>query len=86
MAKATSLGDEALRLVGYVETDWCREPWSEGCYDASMGPGTMMKFGPALRVAKAGTTGWKPRLRRCGQDYIEGAVRSANARVLSADR
>lgn len=44
------LGDEALTPVDYAEKDWCEDPWSEGCYGAFMGPGTMTEFGPALRA------------------------------------
>lgn len=79
------LGDEALRPIDYVEKDWCQDPWSEGCYGASMGPGTLSAHGPALRpphgrIHWAGTetaTVWS--------GYIEGAVRSgerAAAEVL----
>jgi monoamine oxidase len=70
------LGDEALRPVDYVEKDWCEDPWSEGCYGASMGPGTMTEFGPSLRLPE-GRIHWAgTETASVWTGYIEGAVRS----------
>jgi monoamine oxidase len=68
-------GPEAAAPVGYEDNDWLLEPYTHG-YVGSMGPGTMTRFGPALRepcgrIHWAGTetaTEWA--------GYIEGAMRS----------
>jgi monoamine oxidase len=33
------LGPEAANPIGYEDNDWTADPWSRGCYGASMGPG-----------------------------------------------
>ena len=70
------LGDDALQPVDYAEKDWCKDRWSEGCYGASMGPGTMTELGPALRVPH-GRVHWAgTETSTVWSGYIEGAVRS----------
>ena len=82
---AEMFGDQALHPIEYVEHDWTKERWTKGSPVAIMRPGTLTRFGPALRqphlrVHWAGTetsTYWT--------GYMDGAVRAgerAAAEVL----
>ena len=82
---AAMFGEQALHPIEYTEQDWTKEQWSTGGPTAIHGPGTMTKYGPAIRrpfgrVHWAGTetsTYWT--------GYMDGAVRSgerAAAEVL----
>ena len=82
---ATMFGEQALHPIEYTEHDWTKEQWSVGGPTAIHGPGTLTKYGPAIRrpfgrVHWAGTetsTYWS--------GYMDGAVRSgerAAAEVL----
>ncbi len=82
---AEMFGPRALRPIEYFEQDWTKEQWSVGGPTAVHGPGTLTKYGPAIRrpfgrVHWAGTetsTYWS--------GYMDGAVRSgerAAAEVL----
>jgi monoamine oxidase len=70
------LGPEGANPIDYEDQDWPSDPWSRGCYGASMGPGVMTTVGrvirqPHGRVHWAGTetsTKW--------MGYVEGAIRS----------
>ncbi len=86
---AKMFGERALHPIEYVEQDWTKEQWSTGGPTAIHGPGTLTKYGPAIRrpfgrVHWAGTetsTYWS--------GYMDGAVRSgerAAAEVLDALR
>ena len=69
-------GPEASNPIAYVEQDWTREEWSQGCYVAHTAPGTITSFGEAIRqpcgrIHWAGTetaTQWT--------GYLEGALES----------
>ncbi|MHB8216091.1 MAG: flavin monoamine oxidase family protein [Candidatus Sulfotelmatobacter sp.] len=80
------LGPEAAHPIDYEDQDWPADPWSRGCYGASMTPGIMTTVGKSIRqphgrIHWAGTetsTKW--------MGYIDGAVRSgerAAAEVLA---
>jgi monoamine oxidase len=86
---AEMFGEQALHPIEYTEQDWTKEQWSVGGPTAIHGPGTLTRFGPAIRrrfgrVHWAGTetsTYWS--------GYMDGAVRSgerAAAEVLDALR
>lgn len=70
------LGPEAAHPIDYEDQDWPSDPWSRGCFGASMGPGVMTTLGkfirePHGRIHWAGTetsTRW--------MGYIDGAIRS----------
>jgi monoamine oxidase len=70
------LGPEAAKPVDYEDQDWPADPWSRGCYGASMTPGIMTTVGKVIRqphgrIHWAGTetsTKW--------MGYIDGAIRS----------
>lgn len=68
-------GPEAADPVGYADNDWLVEPWVHG-YVGSMPPGTMTRFGHALR-APCGRIHWAGSESSVEwQGYIEGALRS----------
>ncbi|HXM66710.1 MAG TPA: flavin monoamine oxidase family protein [Candidatus Acidoferrum sp.] len=80
------LGPEAANPIDYEDQDWPADPWSRGCYGASMTPGIMTTVGKSIRqphgrIHWAGTetsTKW--------MGYIDGAIRSgerAAAEVLA---
>jgi monoamine oxidase len=73
---AEMFGERALHPIEYTEQDWTKEQWTTGGPTAIHRPGTLTKFGPAIRrpfgrVHWAGTetsTYWS--------GYMDGAVRS----------
>jgi monoamine oxidase len=70
------LGPSAAHPIDYEDQDWPADPWSRGCYGASMTPGIMTTVGKSIRqphgrIHWAGTetsTKW--------MGYIDGAIRS----------
>jgi len=72
----TFFGEEARHPRDWFEMDWTREQWTRGCPVGYTAPGTLRRYGPALRtpfrrVHWAGTevaTFWS--------GYMDGAVRS----------
>jgi len=70
------LGPAAANPIDYEDQDWPADPWSRGCYGASMAPGIMTTVGKVIRqphgrIHWAGTetsTKW--------MGYIDGAIRS----------
>jgi monoamine oxidase len=79
---AAMFGDKALKPIEYVEKDWTKERWTTGSPVAIMEPGTMTKYGPAIRrpfgrVHWAGTetsTYWT--------GYMDGAVRAGKRAAI----
>ena len=82
-------GPQGANPIDYEDQDWPSDPWSRGCYGASMGPGVMTTVAKVIRephgrIHWAGTetsTKW--------MGYIEGAIRSgerAAAEVLTTYR
>ena len=73
---AAMFGERALHPIDYVEHDWTKERWTTGGPVANYAPGTMVRFGSAIRkpfgrVHWAGTetsTYWT--------GYMDGAVRA----------
>jgi len=69
-------GPDAAKPIAYVEQDWIREQWSQGCYVAHMPPGAITSYGDAIRepcgrIHWAGTetaTEW--------MGYLDGALQS----------
>ncbi|MFL6159591.1 MAG: flavin monoamine oxidase family protein [Marmoricola sp.] len=79
---AQMFGPQALKPVEYTEHDWTKEHWTRGAPVPIYGPGTMTKYGPAIRrpfgrVHWAGTetsTYWT--------GYMDGAVRAGQRAAL----
>src|SRR5262249_2442546 len=75
-------GKDAAEPIAYAAQDWAGEVWTRGCPTATMGPGTMTLFGPALRApgGRLHRAGTETATEYCG--YMEGAVQSGE-RVAS---
>jgi monoamine oxidase len=79
---AAMFGNEALHPIDYVEHDWTREKWTRGGPTAIHAPGSLVRFGPAIRqpfgrVHWAGTetsTYWS--------GYMDGAVRAGKRAAI----
>ncbi len=72
---ARYFGDKALDPIGYVEQDWSREDWTEGCV-SPLRPGVLTSVGSVLaescgRIHWAGTE-----TSDVWNGYMDGAVRS----------
>jgi monoamine oxidase len=68
-------GPEAADCIGYADNDWLVEPYTHG-YVGSMGPGTMTRFGRALREP-CGRIHWAgTETAEAWAGYIEGGLRS----------
>ncbi len=73
---AAYFGPQAYDAVEYLEQDWCAEQWSGGCYGAFATPGTLTRYGSALRavVGPIHFAGTETATRWAG--YIDGAAES----------
>ena len=78
-------GSEAARPSGYLEKDWNAEEWSRGCYGANATPGTLTRYGSALR-APVGPLHWAgTETARQWIGFMDGAIEAgqrAAAEVL----
>jgi monoamine oxidase len=82
----TYFGSEAATPAHHFEMDWTREAWTKGCPVGYTRPGTLRRYGPALRapfrrVHWAGTevaTYWS--------GYMDGAVRSGEVAAKEVSR
>ncbi|GAB3714860.1 flavin monoamine oxidase family protein [Amycolatopsis oliviviridis] len=71
-------GPRARNPIAYLERDWAEEEFSRGCYGAFTTPGTLTRFGPALR-APIGPMHWagtETATRWAG--YLDGAAESGH--------
>jgi monoamine oxidase len=73
---ARFFGPEAERPTAYLEQDWVAEPWTGGCSAGFATPGTLSRFGPALRepVGRIHWAGSETATEWFG--YMEGAIES----------
>ncbi|MEV0528608.1 flavin monoamine oxidase family protein [Streptomyces sp. NPDC050439] len=71
-------GPQARDPIAYIERDWAEEEYSRGCYGAFTPPGTLTRFGPALRrqVGPLHWAGTETATRWAG--YIDGAAESGH--------
>ncbi|MFF8567352.1 flavin monoamine oxidase family protein [Streptomyces albidoflavus] len=71
-------GPKARTPIAYIERDWAEEEYSRGCYGAFTPPGTLTRFGPALRrpVGPLHWAGTETATRWAG--YIDGAAESGH--------
>ncbi|SEB83078.1 flavin monoamine oxidase family protein [Streptomyces sp. TLI_105] len=71
-------GPKARNPLAYIERDWAEEEYSRGCYGAFTPPGTLTRFGPALRrpVGPLHWAGTETATRWPG--YIDGAAESGH--------
>jgi monoamine oxidase len=79
-------GPRAGDPVACIERDWAAEEYSRGCYGAFAAPGTLTRFGPALRrpVGPLHWAGTETATRWAG--YIDGAVESGHRAAREAAR
>ena len=81
----SQFGPEAAVPIDFVERDWTAETYSEGCYGAFMGPGTMTRYGSVIREP-IGRLHWAgTETSEVWSGYVEGAIHSgerAAAEVL----
>ncbi|GAA11300.1 flavin monoamine oxidase family protein [Gordonia alkanivorans] len=71
-------GPRARNAIEYIEKDWAEEEYSRGCYGAFATPGTLTRFGPALRrpIGPLHWAGTETATRWPG--YIDGAAESGH--------
>ncbi|MFI8916494.1 flavin monoamine oxidase family protein [Streptomyces sp. NPDC053513] len=71
-------GPKARNPIAYIERDWAEEEHSRGCYGAFAVPGTLTRFGSALRrpVGPLHWAGTETARRWAG--YIDGAAESGH--------
>ncbi|WP_345671423.1 flavin monoamine oxidase family protein [Streptomyces similanensis] len=71
-------GPKARNPIAFIERDWAQEEYSRGCYGAFAAPGTLTRFGPALRrpVGRLHWAGTESATRWAG--YIDGAAESGH--------
>ncbi len=71
-------GPQARHPIAYIERDWAEEEFSRGCYGAFTAPGTLTRFGPALRtpVGPLHWAGTETATRWVG--YMDGAAESGH--------
>jgi monoamine oxidase len=69
-------GPRARNLIAYLERDWAEEEFSRGCFGPFATPGTLTRFGPALRahIGPLHGAGTESATRWAG--YIDGAIES----------
>jgi monoamine oxidase len=73
---ATRLGDDAMKAIGFSETDWSAEPWSCGGMISHFPTGVLTSFGHVLHEP-AGRIWWAGTERATEMHgLIEGAIRS----------
>jgi monoamine oxidase len=79
-------GPRARNATAYLERDWAAEEYSRGCYGAFVTPGTLTRYGRALRtpVGPIHWAGTETATRWAG--YMDGAVQSGQraAREITA--
>ncbi|RZS36894.1 monoamine oxidase [Herbihabitans rhizosphaerae] len=82
---ATYFGAQAEHPIGYVERDWSTEPFSAGCYGAFGVPGTLTRYGKALRdpVGPLHFAGTETATRWAG--YMDGAIQSGRRAADEVD-
>jgi monoamine oxidase len=79
---ADFFGNEALKPLTYIETDWPGAKWSRGGPVGLAGPGVLTKYGPALRAPhrRVHWAGTETALYWNG--YMDGAVSSGRRAAL----
>lgn len=72
-------GPQARTLIGSFEMDWTNEPWTRGCPVGYTRPGTLRRYGPALRVPFRRVHWAGTEVATFWSGYMDGAVRSGEA-------
>jgi monoamine oxidase len=72
----TYFGPQAGSPVGSFEMDWTTEAWTRGCPVGHTRPGTLRRYGPALRVPFRRVHWAGAEVATFWNGYMDGAVRS----------
>jgi monoamine oxidase len=73
---AQLFGEKARKPTRYLEHSWVTERWTRGCPVSVLGPGTLLRFGEALRTP-VGRIHWAgTETSTYWNGYMDGAVRS----------
>jgi monoamine oxidase len=72
----TYFGQQAATPLDSFGMDWSTEPWTRGCPVGVMAPGTLRRFGPALRVPFKRVHWAGSEVSTWWAGYMDGAVRS----------
>jgi monoamine oxidase len=80
-------GEDAAKLLAYLDYDWTRDVWSQGGFCGSMPPTILTRYGAALRES-VGSIHWAgTETSSVWTGYVEGAIRSgqrASKEVLAS--
>lgn len=75
---AAFFGPEASEPIAFLEHDWVAEEYTGGCYGAFTAPGTLSRFGRALRTP-VGPLHWAgSETARRWTGYMDGAIESGH--------
>ncbi len=69
-------GPKASEPLDFIEQDWGTERWSRGCYFGLMPPGTLTRYGAALRTPCGAIHFAGTETAERGMGYMDGAVAS----------
>ncbi|HEY1596196.1 MAG TPA: FAD-dependent oxidoreductase, partial [Thermoleophilaceae bacterium] len=79
-------GPQSRSLIGSFEMDWTREPWTKGCPVGYTRPGTLRRYGPALRVPFRRVHWAGTEVGTFWSGYMDGAVRSGETAAKEVRR
>jgi monoamine oxidase len=79
-------GPQAGAPVDAFEMDWSTEPWTRGCPVGHMRPGTLRRFGPALRVPFRRVHWAGSEVATFWNGYMDGAVRSGETAAKAVQK
>lgn len=82
----TYFGPEARKLVDSFEMDWTKEAWTKGCPVGYTRPGTLRRYGPALRVPFRRVHWAGTEVATYWSGYMDGAVRSGEVAAKEVRR
>jgi monoamine oxidase len=82
----TYFGRQARTLVNSFEMDWTKEAWTRGCPVGYTHPGTLRRYGPALRVPFRRVHWAGTEVATYWSGYMDGAVRSGETAAKEVAR
>jgi monoamine oxidase len=82
----TYFGPQARTTIDSFEMDWTLEPWTKGCPVGYTRPGTLRRYGPALRVPFRRVHWAGTEVATYWSGYMDGAVRSGQAAAKEVRR
>jgi monoamine oxidase len=83
---ATYFGPQASTPTDFFEMDWSTEAWTRGCPVGHMGPGTLRRYGPALRVPFKRIHWAGTEVAGFWNGYMDGAVSSGESAAKEVAR